>query len=63
MVIASLVITNPNAQIKLVFNYDGGGNGKGGIDKTQPAVFSADETTDIGLDDATQVADKVFKRF
>jgi arylsulfatase A-like enzyme len=69
-------ITNPNAEIKLVFDYDGDGNGKGGlatifidgievakgrIDKTQPAVFSADETADVGLDDATQVADKVFK--
>ena len=69
-------ITNPNAEIKLEFDYDGDGNGKGGlatifidgkevakgrIDKTQPAVFSADETADVGLDDATQVADKVFK--
>ena len=57
-------------------DYDGNGTGKGGlatifvdgkevangrIDKTQPAVFSADETADVGLDDATQVADKVFK--
>ncbi len=69
-------ITNENAEIKLKFNYDGGGAGKGGtaelfvdgkkvaegrVDKTQPAVFSADETADVGLDDATQVADKVFK--
>lgn len=69
-------ITNPKAEIKLVFDYDGDGNGKGGlatlfvdgeevakgrVDKTQPAVFSADETADVGLDDATQVADKVFK--
>ncbi|HEC45145.1 hypothetical protein LCGC14_3014430 [marine sediment metagenome] len=34
---------------------------EGRIDKTQPAVFSADETADVGLDDATQVADLVFK--
>ena len=69
-------ITNPNAEIKLEFAYDGGGTGKGGtakiyvdgalvaegrIDKTQPAVFSADETADVGKDDATQVADKVFE--
>ena len=69
-------ITNSNAEIKLEFIYDGDGIGKGGlaelyvdgvkvaegrIDKTQPAVFSADETADVGLDDATQVADKVFK--
>ncbi len=64
------------AEVKLVFDYDGNGNGKGGtatlfvdgkkvaegrVEKTQPAVFSADETADVGLDDATQVADKVFK--
>jgi len=69
-------IKSANAEIKLEFTYDGGGTGKGGlaklfvdgeqvaegrIDKTQPAVFSADETADVGLDDATQVADKVFK--
>lgn len=73
---SSKKITNPNAEIKLVFHYDGDGNGKGGIatifidgkevakgrvEKTQPAVFSADETADVGLDDATQVADLVFK--
>ena len=69
-------ITNPNAEIKLVFNYDGDGVGKGGlatifvdgkqvgegrVEKTQPGVFSADETADVGKDDATQVADLVFK--
>ena len=58
------------------FDYDGGGTGKGGlatlyvdgekvaegrVDKTQPAVYSADETADVGRDEATQVADKVFK--
>jgi len=40
-------------------------NGKkvaeGRIKKTTPLVFSADETADVGKDDATQVADKVFK--
>ena len=73
---ASKAISNPNAEIKMEFTYDGGGAGKGGlaklfvdgelvaegrVEKTQPAVFSADETADVGLDDATQVADKVFK--
>ena len=73
---SSKALTNKNAQIKLEFTYDGGGTGKGGlakiyvdgdlvaegrVDKTQPAVFSADETADVGLDDATQVADKVFQ--
>jgi arylsulfatase len=72
---ATSAITNPNATITLQFDYDGGGTGKGGmatlyvdgvkvaegrIEKTQPAVFSADETADVGKDDATQVADKVF---
>ena len=68
-------INSPTAEIKLEFDYDGGGTGKGGlaklyvdgkkvaegrIDKTQPAVFSADETADVAKDDATQVADSVF---
>ncbi|WP_298534599.1 arylsulfatase [uncultured Algibacter sp.] len=68
-------ITNNNANIKLQFDYDGDGAGKGGlaklyvdgdlvaegrIEKTQPAVFSADETADVGKDDATQVANTVF---
>jgi len=69
-------ITGDSAEIKLQFDYDGGGNGKGGmatlyvdgekvaegrVDKTQPLVYSADETADVGLDDATQSADLVFK--
>jgi hypothetical protein len=69
-------LTQKEAEIKLTFDYDGDGAGKGGIatlyvdgkkvaegriEKTQPAVFSADETADVGLDDATQVADLVFK--
>ena len=52
------------------FAYDGGGPGKGGmgtlsldgrklaegrIDKTQPMIFSADETADVGIDEATPV--------
>jgi arylsulfatase len=69
-------INKPNAEIKLQFEYDGGGNGKGGlatlyvdgekvaegrVDKTEPLIYSADETADVGKDEATQVADKVFK--
>lgn len=69
-------IDSEKATIKLTFNYDGGGIGKGGqatlfvdgkkvaegrIEKTQPAVFSADETADVGLDDATQVVENHFK--
>jgi len=69
-------ITSDKAEIKLQFDYDGGGTGKGGlatlyvdgekvaegrIEKTQPAIYSADETADVGQDDATPVADMVFK--
>ncbi len=63
------------AKITLTFDYDGGGIGKGGtatlfidgkevargrLEKTQPAVFSADETADVGVDDATQVVEELF---
>ena len=74
-------IESPNAidadkaKIKLAFEYDGGGIGKGGtatlfvdgkkvaegrVEKTQPAVFSADETADVAVDDATQVVESLF---
>ena len=64
------------AEVKLDFAYDGDGPGKGGVaslyvngekvaearvENTQPAVFSADETADVGKDDATQVVYDVFK--
>ncbi len=57
--------------VKFEFDYDGGGTGKGGngtiyvndksvatarIEKTQPLIFSADETADVGLDNQTPVA-------
>ncbi len=59
------------ATVKLDFAYDGGGPGPGGeatlsvngqpvakgrIDRTQPNIFSADETADVGLDNQTPVA-------
>ncbi len=63
--------------MKVDFAYDGGEKpGQGGvatiyvdgekvaegrIEKTIPAIFSADETADVGKDDATQVANSVFK--
>ena len=68
-------VKSDRAKIKLKFQYDGGGTGKGGtaelyvdgkkvaegrIEKTEPAVFSADETADVGVDDATQVAEHLF---
>ncbi|MCD6174425.1 MAG: sulfatase-like hydrolase/transferase, partial [Planctomycetes bacterium] len=62
------------AAVVLDFVYDGGGIGKGGmatlsvngkkvaegrIEKTQPLVFSADETADVGLDNQTPVAEGI----
>ncbi len=70
-----VAIDSDKAKIKLTFDYDGGGIGKGGtaklfvdgkkvaegrVEKTEPAVFSADETADVGVDDATQVAEFLF---
>jgi arylsulfatase A-like enzyme len=58
------------ATIRMNFDYDGGGIGKGGtvtilvngtkvatgrVERTQGMVFSADETADVGLDGATPV--------
>jgi arylsulfatase len=62
------------ATVTLDFVYDGGGMGKGGkatmlvngkpvaegrIEKTQPNIFSADETADVGLDNQTPVAEGI----
>jgi arylsulfatase len=62
------------ATIVLDFAYDGPGLGKGGvaklsvngeqvaqgrIEKTQPLIFSADETADVGLDNQTPVAEGI----
>jgi len=62
------------ATIVLDFVYDGGGLGKGGVatisvngetvaegrvEKTQPLIFSADETADVGLDNQTPVAEGI----
>jgi arylsulfatase len=59
-------------QIRMEFGYDGGGLAKGGsavlyvdgakagegrVDATQPMIFSADETTDVGTDGGTPVSD------
>jgi arylsulfatase len=59
-------------QLRAEFAYDGGGLGKGGtvtlyvdgvqvgegrVDATEPMMFSADETTDVGGDTATPVSD------
>ena len=62
------------ATIRFDFDYDGGGLGKGGIgtlyvngksvaqgriERTQPMVFSADETADVGIDLATPVVEEI----
>jgi arylsulfatase A-like enzyme len=62
------------ATIRFEFAYDGGGLGKGGtgtlfvndqkvgegrIERTQPMVFSADETADIGIDLSTPVVETI----
>jgi len=76
-IISTKAIPKGNAEVKLDFAYEGGKEpGKGGvatiylngekvaegrIEKTIPSVFSADETADVGKDDATQVANLVFK--
>jgi arylsulfatase len=59
-------------QVRMEFAYDGGGLAKGGdvvlfvdgkkvgegrLEATQPMIFSADETTDVGADGATPVSD------
>jgi arylsulfatase A-like enzyme len=60
--------------IRFQFDYDGGGVAKGGmgklyvndkqvaegrIERTQPAIFSADETADVGIDLATPVVEAI----
>ena len=60
--------------VTLDFAYDGGGVGKRGkatlsvngkpvaegrVEKTQPNIFSADETADVGVDNQTPVAEGI----
>jgi arylsulfatase A-like enzyme len=60
--------------VRMEFAYDGGGLGKGGtatifvndrqvaqgrIDRTQPMIFSADETADVGIDLGTPVVEAI----
>jgi arylsulfatase A-like enzyme len=62
------------ATLRFEFAYDGGGLGKGGtgtlfvngqkvaegrIERTQPMIFSADETADVGIDLATPVVETI----
>ena len=63
--------------LRFEFDYDGGGLGKGGvgtlfvndkqvaqgrIERTQAMIFSADETADVGEDDATPVTEDYKER-
>jgi arylsulfatase len=65
------------ATIRMNFDYDGGGIGNGGmasilvngekvasrrIERTQPMIFSADETAGVGVDDATPVTNDYKER-
>lgn len=76
-VAASEAVAPGKATIRINFDYDGGGLGKGGtatilvndkqvasgrIERTQPMIFSADETAGVGLDDATPVTDDYKER-
>jgi Sulfatase len=68
---AEVPIPEGTHQVRLEFAYDGGGLGKGGhvalyhdgaevgrgrVEGTQPMIFSADETTDIGYESGTTVS-------
>jgi arylsulfatase len=70
-VTASEALPAGKATIRVEFAYDGGGLAKGGIvtifvngkqvgsgrvEKTEPNIFSADEGTDVGLDEGTAVS-------
>ena len=65
------VLPSGQHQVRMEFAYDGGGLGKGGavtlyvdgnqvgrgrVEQTEPFVYSADETLDIGVDDASSVS-------
>ena len=68
---AETAIPDGTHQVRMEFAYDGGGLGKGGavtlyydgeqvgegrVEATQPFIFSADETTDVGYDAGTPVS-------
>jgi arylsulfatase len=73
-VAAPAALPSGPATLVLDFAYDGGGNGKGGkaslsvngkvvaegrVEQTQPNIFSADETADVGIDNQTPVAEGI----
>jgi len=73
-VVATEKLPVGKSTLRFEFAYDGGGLGKGGkgtlfvndqkvaegrIERTQPMIFSADETADVGIDLATPVVEAV----
>jgi arylsulfatase len=73
-IVSPTTLAPGSATVVLDFVYDGGGLGKGGmatllvdgnavatgrIERTQPNIFSADETADVGLDNQTPVAESI----
>jgi arylsulfatase len=73
-VVATEKLPAGKSTIRFEFAYDGGGLGKGGtgtlfindkkvgegrIERTQPMIFSADETADVGIDLATPVVEAI----
>ena len=73
-VVAPHALSSGPATVTLDVAYDGGGVGKGGkatlsvngqavaegrVEKTQPNIFSADETADVGIDNQTPVAEGI----
>jgi arylsulfatase len=72
--VATKPLTPGKATVRYQFDYDGGGPGKGGkgtlyvndekvaegrIEHTQAAMFSADETADVGVDLGTPVVETI----
>jgi hypothetical protein len=73
-VVATEKLPAGKSTIRFEFAYDDGGLGKGGtaalfindkkvgegrIERTQPSIFSADETADVGIDRATPVVEAI----
>jgi arylsulfatase len=73
-VAAPQALSTGPATVTLDFAYNGGGVGMGGkttlyvngksfaegrVEKTQPNIFSADETADVGIDNQTPVAEGI----
>jgi len=73
-IVSSKKLSPGKAEVRFQFDYDGGGPAKGGlgtlfvngekvaegrIPATQPGIFSADETADVGIDLGTPVVEAI----